>query len=135
MSKVDEDAKKKATGVAFVIFLIIILTPIILLFKWAGSGSDNNKPVAKFDTTGSSVGQPLNPATAIVEVHVQNVSQVAGSPTCLVQVYDDSNTYYGSDTFTPGMTLQPGEKSGFRAEVTVTNQGAAYAREGKVGCY
>lgn len=133
--KHDDSAK---AGV--ILFMIGSAIVIGMIFMHATSGGNNNassppppKPKATF-TSSMTLGEPLNPATAVAEVLVQNTSDVAGSPECYIQMSDVSGVYHGSDIFSFDKVLQPGEKWGFHGRITVTKEGAAYVTKGSVSC-
>jgi hypothetical protein len=110
--------------------LILIGFPCYLFIKWISAPT---KPTTTFDSS-VTLEQPANPATAVVEILVRNTGKIASAPECMVQLHDESDTYQGSDTFTPDKTLQPGEQWSFRGDVTVTKEGAAYITQGGVTC-
>jgi hypothetical protein len=97
----------------------------------SGGESSNSSGGASFSGQVVSI-RVINPATVSVDFDVSNMGSGSGEFTCTVNVSDPSGTYRGFDYFTDN--LGPGETQRFTGELTVTNEGAAYADSSSITC-
>lgn len=76
----------------------------------------------------------VNPATVRFSAMVKNTGDVASSPSCFVMISDVSGTYEGYDSFDLERELAPGDRTVFTGDLTITNEGAAYANRWDIEC-
>jgi hypothetical protein len=91
------------------------------------------KPKATYSAV-VSTAIPVDPATLHVTVTVKNTSQVAGKPSCTVNVSSVNGTYHGFDIFDVTQTIAPGQEYTFTGNLTITKEGANYVTAGHADC-
>lgn len=89
---------------------------------------------AKFKATVTSA-RAMNPATFTVFARVKNTGDAAAPARCFVIAQDPSGTYEGYGNFNvPGGAIKPGKEGLLRADLIVTNEGAAWVTDIDVDC-
>jgi len=71
----------------------------------------------------------INPATAGLRVSVTNDGTKPVVPSCKVKLQDSSGTYKGWDVFEPTEPILPNQSKQFVIQLTITNEGAYYAKD------
>ena len=118
-------------GIAYRLFSVGTTSSDSVVSGNASGASSNISGGASFNGQVVSI-RVINPATVSVDFDVSNSGSGSGNFSCTVKVADSSGNYRGFDYFSDN--LDPGETQSFTGNLTVTNEGAAYADISSITC-
>ncbi len=118
---------KILTGIAVLIILFLALGAATSSKKEAAKGT------AKYEATVQSYSV-TDPATLRVDVKVHNVGTASGKPSCQITADNGTRAYHGFDRVVRDTDLGADRWWGFAQSITISNQGAEYAKDVTVAC-